>query len=104
MRDRLVRSLSSGVSCLCEPSWASMPLNKRLHPPLVFARFDLGSDTLKVRFAINHSFRSTGTHIVHQLVIALLFEHGRNRAIVKKDFPEGHSPILPFRHKNLAQD
>ena len=80
------------------------PLNKRLHPPLVFARFDLGSDTLKVRFTINHSFRSTGTHIVHQLVIALLFEHGRNRAIIKKDFPEGHSPILPFRHQNLAQD
>ena len=57
-----------------------------------------------MRFAINHSFRSTGTHIVHQLVIAPLFEHGRNRAIIKKDFPEGHSPILPFRHQNLAQD
>jgi hypothetical protein len=31
---------------------------KRLHPTLVFARFHLRAQRLKVRFAIDHPFRS----------------------------------------------
>ena len=59
------------------------PSGERQHPPLVFAWFELRSNALKVSFAINQASRSTGTHVVIQFMIAPLFEHRQNRAVVK---------------------
>jgi hypothetical protein len=61
-------------------------LIERLRPTLVFSRLNLGANALEMGLAIDHPNQPARTHIMLQLVVLAIFQHGFDRVVVEQNF------------------